>query len=323
MAIYPETAALSSHVAELGTKKHSTTREDKNMTARPANSYHEKQMISVEKPTESKGAKPLEWLQERFLRSGLEDLSDQQFIELLLGLFHHRSRSRLARDCIALFQNLRGFLAASPEELQEIGVSYSCALAVKLLRKIPEAILREKIIDERASFASSQEIFNYLYYSMRDLKKEVFKAVYFNNRSEISNIIDLFEGAGDFVSVRPLEIVDSAIKHNAKGLIFVHNHPSGDPTPSTPDKQLTRDLVFVGMILQIKVLDHIIIGDNQYVSFADKGLIQKYEDSFLAMKIGHLSDTTLTGKCSNLSRKGRIQGLQILQKQLHFPEGKQ
>jgi len=74
-------------------------------------------------------------------------------------------------------------------------------------------------------------------------------------------------------------------------LIFVHNHPSGDPTPSKSDKQFTRDLVFVGNIVQIKVLAHIIIGENRYFSFADEGLIEKYEDNFLNLKIKGVFDS--------------------------------
>ncbi len=73
--------------------------------------------------------------------------------------------------------------------------------------------------------------------------------------------------------------------------MFVHNHPSGDPIPSRSDKRLTRDMVFVGGIIQIKVVDHIIIGDNSYFSFADEGLIEKYELDFLNLKIRQVSDS--------------------------------
>jgi len=83
----------------------------------------------------------------------------------------------------------------------------------------------------------------------------------------------------------PREIVEAAIKHSAVHLIFVHNHPSGNPEPSQSDKQLTRDLVFIGNVTQIKVLDHIIIGENRYFSFADAELIKKYEDDFSNMRI--------------------------------------
>jgi len=133
-----------------------------------------------------------------------------------------------------------------------------------------------------------QEILDYLSYSMRDLKKEVFRVIYLNNRNQIIDTVDLFEGTPDSITISTREILDSAIKRNASALIFVHNHPTGDHTPSKTDKQLTRDLVFAGMILQIKVLDHIIIGENKYSSFAESGLIQKCEDNFLNMKIRHI-----------------------------------
>ena len=120
---------------------------------------------------------------------------------------------------------------------------------------------------------------------MRDLKKEVFKVIYLDNHNHIIDIADLFVGTTDSAPIRPREIVESAINTNATCLIFVHNHPSGDPAPSRIDKRLTRDLVFMGMLMQIKVLDHIVIGANKYFSFADEGLIQKYEEDFLNLEI--------------------------------------
>jgi len=99
------------------------------------------------------------------------------------------------------------------------------------------------------------------------------------------DIVDLFEGETGRMYVSPRRIVEVAIENNAATLIFVHNHPSGDSTPSKIDKRLTRDLVFAGNILQIRVLDHIVIGDGHYFSFADGGLIQKYEDDFLRLKV--------------------------------------
>jgi DNA repair protein RadC len=91
---------------------------------------------------------------------------------------------------------------------------------------------------------------------------------------------DLFEGTVDSSSISPREVME-----NASSLIFVHNHPSGDPEPSRHDKEVTRGLVFAGNIMQIRVLDHIIIGGNKYFSFAAEGLIEEYEDSFLSLKI--------------------------------------
>lgn len=224
-------------------------------------------------------------LQERFIRFGFEGLTEQETIELLLSLVlpSHESKKK-AKECIESFKNLRGFLSASRQELEQVGITPNCMIYIKLLHELPAEVLRQKII-EQPSYKSSKEVFDYLNYSMRDLKNEVFKAIYLNNRNQIINIAKLFEGTLDSIPIRPRDIVESAINHRATAIIFVHNHPAGDPTPSKQDKQLTRDLVFVGSILQIKVLDHIIIGNSHYFSFADQGLIEKYEDSFLSLKI--------------------------------------
>ncbi len=120
---------------------------------------------------------------------------------------------------------------------------------------------------------------------MRDLKKEAFKVLFLNSQNQLIEIADLFQGTVDSSSVYPREVIERALKHNAASLIFVHNHPSGNPSPSKNDKELTRDLVYASSTLGIKVLDHLIIGDNEHFSFAGEGLIEKYEDSFLNLKI--------------------------------------
>jgi len=229
-------------------------------------------------------------LQERFFKSGLKGFNDREIIELFLSLCLPRTNhKRLAEKCINEFQNLRRFMAASPEVLQRVGLTGHVIFCIKLLHELPTELLKQKIVDQPI-YSSARELFDYLHYSMRDLKKEVFKIIYLNTRHQIIDTEDLFEGTLESIPIRPREIVESTIKHNATVLIFAHNHPSGDPTPSKSDKQLTRDLVFMGNILQIKVLDHIIIGENRYFSFADEGLIQKYEDNFLNLKIRGVFD---------------------------------
>jgi DNA repair protein RadC len=103
-------------------------------------------------------------------------------------------------------------------------------------------------------------------------------------------VADLFEGTVDSSSIAPREIVEGALKDKAAALIFVHNHPSGNPAPSPSDKQLTRELVYVGKIMQMKVVDHIIIGDDRYYSFADEGLIEEYEMDFLNLRLRGTSE---------------------------------
>ena len=149
--------------------------------------------------------------------------------------------------------------------------------------------LKEKIIDKPV-YQSATEIFNYLYHSMRDLKKELFKVIYLNSQNQIIETEDLFEGTIDKSIISPREVMERAIKQNAVSLIFVHNHPAGNPTPSLSDKELTKDLLYAASIMQIKVLDHIIIGNNTYFSFAGEGLIEEYRMGFLNIKIRDRAD---------------------------------
>ncbi len=226
-------------------------------------------------------------LRERFLQSGLDAFLDYEVVELLLTLGTPRKDCKQqAKDAIEEFKTLRGVLEASPEELQEIrGVGPTHIFVIKFIQELAREFLKEQLLD-RPYCRSSREVFDYLYHSMRDLKKEVFKVMFVDSQNHVVGIQDLFEGTLNASAVYPREIVQSAIKHNAAALIFVHNHPAGNPQPSDNDRQITQDLVFAGNILQVKVLDHIVIGDNSYFSFADAGLIEEYHGDFLSLKEG-------------------------------------
>ncbi len=245
----------------------------------------ERQQSSEDRSRSAVRRTPLSLLEQRFMESGFEGFSDLEIAELLLSLLFPPRKSRsLAKLCIERFKDLPSLLTASADELSAVGLTPHCICGLKVLRELPAEILRQKII-EKPAHKSSKEIFEYLYYSMRDLKEEVFKVIYLNGRGQIIDTVDLFKGTSDGIPIRPREVVSSAMNRRSKALIFVHNHPSGDPTPSKSGRQFTRDLVFVGRILEIEVLDHIIIGANRYFSFADEGLIQRYVDDFLNIRI--------------------------------------
>jgi len=231
---------------------------------------------------------PLTPLQERFIQQGISGITDAELVELLLSTIPTRECKQRLKKCLQQLGSLRAAIDASPEELQRVGIGPYGIFFLKLLQEIPKKVLRENL-SSKPAYKSSKELFDYLYYSMRDLKNEVFKVVYMDQRTQIMDVVDLFEGTLESIPIRPREIVEDAIQHHPTALIFVHNHPSGDPEPSESDKKLTRDLVFIGQILQIRVLDHIIIGDNTYFSFADAGLIKKYGLDFLNTKIRSLS----------------------------------
>ena len=115
---------------------------------------------------------------------------------------------------------------------------------------------------------------------MRGAKKEKFKVLFLDAKNQILEEETFFEGTVDTSAIYPREVIKSALQHNASALIFVHNHPSGDPSPSQNDREITQELIFAAKMIQIKVLDHIIIGNNRYFSFADSGLIEEYEHRY-------------------------------------------
>ena len=224
-------------------------------------------------------------LREKFLKSGLRGFHDYEVIELLLTLGAPRKDCKQpAKEVIKKFKTLRAALSASPQELQQIaGIGPHSAFGFELVREVANEFLKQKIVDKPV-YKSAEEIFEYLYHSMRDLKKELFKVIYLNTQNQIIDTADLFEGTVDTSAISPREVMEKALRQNASSLIFIHNHPAGDPEPSRHDKEITRGLVFAGNIMQIKVLDHIIIGGNRYFSFAAEGLIEEYELDFLNLR---------------------------------------
>ena len=225
-------------------------------------------------------------LRERFIKSGLNGFQDYEIVELLLTLGSPRKDCKQAgKEAIKRFKTLRGVLEADPKELQQInGIGPHNAFGMKLVQEVAREFLKEKMLDKPV-FKSSQQVFDYLYYAMRDLKKEIFKVLLLNSQNQIIEMLDIAEGTVDASYVEPREVMESALKHYAVSLIFAHNHPSGFPEPSSNDKEITRDLVFAAGIMHLKVLDHIIIGNNRFFSFAGEGLIGQYESEFLNLKM--------------------------------------
>jgi len=230
-------------------------------------------------------------LREKFLKSGLSGFNDYEIVELLLSLGTPRKDCKQpAKEAIKRFQTLRGVLEAPAAELQQIdGIGAHSAFGIKLVQEVAREFLKAKIL-EKPFYRSSQEVFDYLYHAMRGLKKEVFKVIYLNSQNQIIDTVDLSEGTVNSSSVSPREVIEGAIKSNSTALIFVHNHPSGNPEPSINDKSLTRELAYASKLLRIRVLDHIIIGDNRYFSFAGEGLIEEYETDFLNLMLRGTSE---------------------------------
>lgn len=222
-----------------------------------------------------------ERLRQKFLTHGLEKLTDEEIVELLLTLATpRRDCKQIARDALRRFDGLAGVLEAPLEKLQQVpGIGPKNTLGLKLVHEVARKFLKERL-KGREFMSSSREVYDYLVHSLRDLKKEVFKVIYLNGRNEVIQVETLFEGSLTSSAVYPREVIKSGLDHHAAAMVFAHNHPSGDPTPSTQDFAITRDLFLAGKIMGIQVLDHLIIGRNRYHSFADQGHIRKWEVEF-------------------------------------------
>lgn len=220
-------------------------------------------------------------LREKFLKGGLRGFLDYEIVELLLTLgTPRRDCKRQALDALRRFKVLRRVLEADEEELQEIkGIGPHNVFGIKLVQEVARLFLKEKMMSLPVCH-SSKEVFDYLYHSLRDSITEKFKVLFLDAKNFILEEKTIFEGTVDSSAVYPREVIKAAIRHAASSLIFVHNHPSGDPDPSESDREITKELVFASNIMQIKVLDHIIIGNNCFFSFADQGLIDDYEILF-------------------------------------------
>lgn len=213
-------------------------------------------------------------LREKYLAHGLDGFHDYEVIELLLTLATPRKDCKdQAKAAVKRFKTLQGVIEAPPEQLQEIqGIGPKNIFGIKFIRDVAERYLQKKII-RKDPIRSSKELFDYLYHSLRDKKREIFKVVFLDAQNKIIAIEDLFEGTLTASSVYPREVVQMALRHHAAGLFLVHNHPSGEPRPSREDKRITRELIHACRVMGITVHEHLIIGDNTYFSFADHGHI--------------------------------------------------
>jgi DNA repair protein RadC len=217
-------------------------------------------------------------LREKFRKSRLAGFNDYEIVEMLL-IFGtpRRDTKQAAKDAIKRFGSLRGVIEASIGELEEVpGIGRVNAIAINFIRDVARAYLKDKVTEPK-SVKSSQEVYEYLKLDLSGLKKEVFKVLFLDSQNHVLAVEDLSTGTVNSSPVLPREVIERALQNRAVSLIFVHNHPSGNPDPSQSDKDLTRDLVFAANAVGIKVLDHIIVGSEICFSFAGHGMIEQSE----------------------------------------------
>ena len=211
---------------------------------------------------------------ERLIKHGAEALSDAQLLAILLRTGHRRQNALgLAMKIIGQFGGLLPLSQASITELCKIrgmGPAKAAQLraALELGRRSVSSPLHAGV-----KIRSSQDIYRHYHAHLRGLKHEMFKVILLDGKNRILRETTISEGSLTVSIVHPREAFNPAVRHSAGAVIFIHNHPSGDPTPSREDHELTKRLVACGDLLGIKVLDHLIVGDGRYYSFADRGCL--------------------------------------------------
>jgi DNA repair protein RadC len=215
---------------------------------------------------------------ERLMKLGADTLSEAQLLAIMLATgdaSSGQSALDLAMYLVRTFDGLRALDAASITELCQIkGIGPAKATTIKAALELGKRLFGEPV-QRHLKVTSPQDLVNYFQPRLQHLRKEVFKAVLLNTKHQMLKDVTVSEGSLSASLVHPREAFLPAIKESAAAVIFLHNHPSGDPTPSTEDKELTLRLVEVGQLIGISVLDHIIIGSGSpgYISFRDAGLL--------------------------------------------------
>jgi DNA repair protein RadC len=215
---------------------------------------------------------------ERLMKLGADTLSEAQLLAIVLATgdaSSGQSALDLAMYLVRTFDGLRALDAASIAELCQIkGIGPAKATTIKAALELGKRLFGEPV-QRHLKVTSPQDLVNYFQPRLQHLRKEVFKAVLLNTKHQMLKDVTVSEGSLSASLVHPREAFLPAIKESAAAVIFLHNHPSGDPTPSTEDKELTLRLAEVGQLIGISVLDHIIIGSGSpgYISFRDTGLL--------------------------------------------------
>lgn len=211
---------------------------------------------------------------ERFLQDGPGSLSTQELLALLLRTgTKDESVLQLANRLISTFEGLRLLKDASIEEITSIkGIGEAKAIqilaSVELGRRISSLNYNDRYV-----IRSPEDCANYCMDEMRFLSQEHFVCLYLNTKNQVLHKQTIFIGSLNASIVHPREVFKEAFRRSAASIICLHNHPSGDPTPSREDIEVTKRLAECGKIIGIDLLDHVIIGEQKYVSLKEKGYL--------------------------------------------------
>lgn len=211
---------------------------------------------------------------EKLLERGADALSDAELVAIFLRTgVKGVDAVQLARNLLVQFKGLRGLMTATKIDFCDVHglgpAKYAMLQAMLEMnrRQLKQKLMRFEVIN------SPESSHAYLLSELRDCTQEVFACLYLDSRNRVITFEKLFYGTINSASVHPREVVRRCLAHNAAAVIIAHNHPSGVPEPSESDRYLTQQLKDTLALIDVRVHDHLIVGDGETVSFAERGLI--------------------------------------------------
>jgi len=211
---------------------------------------------------------------EKLLHLGASSLSDAELLAIFIRTgTKGKTAVDIGRDLIQQFGGLRQILNADQHTLCcATGLGPAKYALLQAALEIGRRYLDQKL-KHQGSLTSATQAADFLTHRLRDQTREIFAIVFLDTRHRVIHYDELFFGTLNGATVHPREVVKSVLRHNAAAVIVAHNHPSGVAEPSQPDKSITSKLAASLELVDVKLLDHLIIGDGEYVSLAERGLL--------------------------------------------------
>jgi DNA repair protein RadC len=212
-------------------------------------------------------------LRERFLSAGPEALADHEMLEIVLFALPRRDTKPLARALLSRFGSFAGVIAAPiPDLLSVEGIGEAAVAALKSVHAAALRLMRAEVIDQPV-LNNWDRLLAYLGAELSRERVEQFRVLFLDNRNRLLADEAQQRGTVNHTPVYPREVAKRALELHATALILVHNHPSGDPTPSRDDIAMTEQIRTAAAALSIVLHDHIIVGNGRWLSFRKEGLL--------------------------------------------------
>lgn len=210
---------------------------------------------------------------ERLITYGASTLSTSELLALILNTgVQGESVVSMSQRLMREFGSLTGLLRADLVEITRVrGIGPAGAAKIKAALEIGRRLAVAGDLD-RPKIGSPEDIFQIVGIEMMVLEQEQLRVVLLDTKNQVLSVRTVYQGSANQAHVRIAELFREAVRHNAVGVILVHNHPSGDPTPSSADVSLTGEVIKAGKLLDIEVLDHVVVGHGRYVSLKRLGL---------------------------------------------------